>query len=241
MEKLCRRIAILVILCILSHSAHANDSQPDACRPFLLRKPTITRTTTTATIVMERPRLCNPAAQNIVSDWINATQQAFLARIAPNNAASTPGNSIEGTVTFSSSQGHYLSAAYTVSEHMGGAHPNNTVSTFILDMRTGRRLRLADLFTNLDAALAALSDAVQPKIGDLLGHAPSPMARGRLLPVEQNYAECCLAADGLAFFFPAYQLDGRGSGNQMILVPTSAVRQWLKPDIAHALDRGTRP
>lgn len=101
----------------------------------------------------------------------------------------------------------------------GAAHPNDSVSTIVIDTRTARPITLADLFVDEQAGLRRLS-AQTAQLADF------PTNPDGLAPTEANFGNWTPTVAGIVLRFHDYQF---GHGIPSVTVPWSAVADLISP------------
>ena len=142
----------------------------------------------------------------------------------------------EATWDFDTTPRIYFSNA-AVSEVLVGvyyaksaAHPNDSVSTVVIDSRSATPITLKDLFTNERAGLDRLSEQTKQLLPAALGTGPAPMTdEPGNAPVEANFANWIPTPQGLELHFSDYQF---GHGLPMLTIPWSALDDLLAPGMA---------
>lgn len=128
---------------------------------------------------------------------------------------------------------------FTVSDYeAGAAHPNSYTEIVNFDLKNGKSLKLADLFTPGSKYIQTLSTYC---IQDLKKQAKDQGAdamldddwikRGAGAELA-NYANWAITKKGLRITFDPYQVAAYAAGPQNVLVPYSALKEILKPDSA---------
>lgn len=154
----------------------------------------------------------------------------------------------------------FTSVRATGGMDIGGAHPVPVDASFVLDRKGGRLLTLDALFTDPDAARAALADfAHAALLKKLMANAPKPgegspqalrewhentvrMLDDGTRPTSVNYAVFAVRAGadasapspGLTLIFPPYQVAAYVYGAQTVDVPAKVFAKFLRP--AYAAD-----
>lgn len=135
--------------------------------------------------------------------------------------------------SFTASPG-LLSVRFESSRDTGGAHPNQGFASFVFDMRSQSVLGLGDLFADLPAALALLSELTARRMELVLdGHV---FAEG-YAPKAENFQVFVLDGADLVLSFPPYQLASYAEGPQALRVPLCHPRllPLLSPRLLEAL------
>jgi hypothetical protein len=130
-----------------------------------------------------------------------------------------------------------ISVEFAVSSYYAGAaHPNSAAETVNFDLKNGKQLKLADLFQPGSKYLQAISAYC---IKDLTAVAQKQGADGMLDeqwiqrgagPDSKNYENWTITKKGLAITFDAYQVAAYAAGPQYVLVPYSALKDFIKQD-----------
>ena len=126
-------------------------------------------------------------------------------------------------------------------EYTGGAHGMPLMEAFILDLQTGKRLQLKDLFKPRSPYLKLLSDysrkALASKNKDELLSDTDWIQRGTT-PTANNFSVVFPTQKGLLIRFPPYQVAAYASGMQEVMVSYGALATVL--DSAGPLGQYTR-
>ncbi len=109
-----------------------------------------------------------------------------------------------------------LSIRFEQMRDTGGAHPNTTYDSFVFDLRSQKRLTLADVFTDAPAALAVLSSLAQTRLALALDGLLFPEGYA---PKAENFSVFVLDGADLVFTFPPYQVASYAQGTQTLRVP----------------------
>lgn len=109
-----------------------------------------------------------------------------------------------------------LSLIFEEYRDTGGAHGNYAYASFVLDLTSGRRLELGDIFTDLPAALSVLSDMAARRLNMTLGGAPFPEGYA---PKAENFQAFVLDGADIVVTFPPYQVASYAEGAQTLRVP----------------------
>jgi hypothetical protein len=174
-----------------------------------------------------------------VQDAINAQILTEVTAIVDEFVAGTEGavdpadlqSGLRGGYEVSRIDDDLLSTRVFASPYFAGAaHPGSVQATFNFDLRTGKRLTLADLFTPGSPYLATLSEqsrqllAAQPGIGDL----PEFVTPGTE-PTEANFAHWTLSDQDLVITFDQYQVAPGAAGTPHVSIPFASLRTILDP------------
>jgi hypothetical protein len=114
----------------------------------------------------------------------------------------------------------------------GAAHPAAGFTTVTFDLRTGRPLVLADLFTPGAPYLATVAERATELVTEQLDDGsgqPIELFPEGVAPTEANYAAWWLAADGLGIGFAQCQAYACAVGNLTATIPWAELRSLLAP------------
>jgi len=112
----------------------------------------------------------------------------------------------------------------------GAAHPGAVLITYNYDLRTGKRLALADLFTAGSPYLAKLTElsrqllAAQPGFSDL-----QSFVQPGTEPTTENFDGWTLTDQDLVIFFDEYQVAPYAMGMPHVSIPYGSLRLLLDP------------
>lgn len=127
------------------------------------------------------------------------------------------------TTPFKSS--HVTVFYFVGSTYTGGAHPNPSLTSFVIDGPTGKALQLSDLFQG--AYLEALSSHARTELAKRdISSEPDWIARGTE-PKADSFSVWYPTQGGLMLVFPPYQVAPYVAGPQEVLVPWSALAPLL--------------
>lgn len=112
----------------------------------------------------------------------------------------------------------------------GAAHPNSHSNVINFDLRTGRSIRLAELFRPGSKYLAALSKYVIAQLKKELGEFGDSdwISRGAA-PTASNFSKWTIAKDGLRIRFDPYEVGPYAAGPQVVVVPFSTLKSVAAP------------
>ena len=124
----------------------------------------------------------------------------------------------------------------SIYEH-GAAHPNSASETFNYDLKSGKPIKLSDVFKPGAQYIKKLSEYC---IADLKKQARQDNPEEPMLnddeietgaaPEAENYSRWNITKKGLLITFDAYQVGPYAAGPQMVLVPYSALKDTINPN-----------
>ena len=104
----------------------------------------------------------------------------------------------------------------------GGAHPNHNTDTFNYSMKTGKLMRLADLFKPKADYLPRLARLAREQLGENLQFEEG------LEPVSKNFSDFLLTTKGLLLYFDEYQVAPYAAGRQEALIPFAELQDIIE-------------
>jgi len=110
----------------------------------------------------------------------------------------------------------------------GAAHPGAVLVTFNYDLRTGKRLALADLFTAGSPYLAKLSETSRQQLA-AEPYALDDFIRPGTEPTAENFAGWTLTDEELVITFAEYQVAPYAAGMPKVSIPFASLRTLLDP------------
>lgn len=121
------------------------------------------------------------------------------------------------------------------SYYKGAAHPNSYSEVVNFDLKSGKQIRLADIFKPGSKFLQAISTySIQDlkkqsteKLDSLLDDDWIQRGAG---PKADNYKNWSITQKGLVITFDSYQVGPYAAGSQKVLVPYSTLKDIIKPD-----------
>lgn len=117
----------------------------------------------------------------------------------------------------------------------GAAHPNSSTTVLNYDMKNGKKVGLADLFTSKSNYLSVISAYCIKSLKDQFKKDKDSMLDEETLksgaaPRADNYRASAITKKGLWITFDPYQVAAYAAGPQTVLVPYSALKDIIKPD-----------
>ena len=117
----------------------------------------------------------------------------------------------------------------------GAAHGNSNTTVVNYDVKKGKRLALADLFSPKSNFLSVISaycinDLRERAKKDKDAMLDEDMMKSGAAPRADNYQAWAITRRGLWITFDPYQVAPYAAGPQHVLVPYSALKDILKPD-----------
>jgi hypothetical protein len=127
-------------------------------------------------------------------------------------------------------QANLLSLEFFRYDFSGGAHGNYGSTGASYDLRTGRRLRYADIFQPAAAQQlpALLGKAVRPLVGLAANDPLDKQLFVKQMPVTHNVY---LTAGGVVFIYQPYEIAAYAQGEVRVFVPLAELRPLLRPGL----------
>ncbi len=121
-----------------------------------------------------------------------------------------------------------ISLVFSVSVYAGGAHPNGSIKTLVIDVKNQNILLLDNVLVS-DTSLKTLSALV---IDDLKKSdiADDEWIENGAAPIEENYEAWHLSDKGMTVLFPAYQVAAYVMGPQEVTIPFEKLKEVVKAD-----------
>jgi hypothetical protein len=154
------------------------------------------------------------------------------------SAEDTPGNPDGGSSLYTNfdvmlATDDLISVVFDVSDYsQGAAHPNNYAFVVNYDLKSGKLLKLADLFKPGSDYLNVIS---QFAISDLKKNAgqggyDNEWVEKGAGPESDNYSDWNISKKGLVITFDPYQVGSYAEGTKHVLVPYSALKDIIRSD-----------
>ncbi len=117
----------------------------------------------------------------------------------------------------------------------GAAHPNSYTQVLNYDVRSGKVLKLADLFKAGAKYLQTLSSYAIKDLKKQSQKGPDSMLDNEWIEKgagvdAKNYQSWTITRKGLGINFDSYQVGPYAAGPQYVLIPYSALKDIVKPD-----------
>lgn len=187
----------------------------------------------------------NREARSLITKVVAAFKTVEAAETAETAEASEPGSVLADEARESSLDVGYeiryatdelISVEFRQDTYSGGAaHPNNSTSVLNYDVKSGKKLTLADLFNPKSNYLAVISAYCIKALKDQSKKVNDSMLDDGMLksgasPRADNYRAWSITKKGLWITFDPYQVASYAQGPQHVLVPFSALKEITKPD-----------
>lgn len=174
--------------------------------------------------------LGNPATAEVVTGWIGEVRSQFLTAAAGYWDTFTFSYSLDISFEETALADQARSVVFTISEYTGGAHPNGYFQTYTVDANTGELLTLADIFSDVDTGLLAVSGLAAQSILNSMGEmADAQWVTDGTAPEPVNFQNWALADGVLRVYFPPYQVGPHAMGPQIVDIPLSDLYDLLAP------------
>ena len=117
----------------------------------------------------------------------------------------------------------------------GAAHGNSATTVLNYDVKNGKKVALADLFTPKSNYLSVISTYCIKDLRDRAKKDKDAMLDEEMMksgasPKADNYQAVAITKKGLWVTFDQYQVAAYAAGPQTVLVPYSALKDIIKPD-----------
>jgi len=173
---------------------------------------------------------------------INKDVAAFKSAETSDEAADSGGlptetqnSTLDAGYDFHCANDNLISVAFTEGTYSrGAAHGNSLTQVLNYDLKSGKKLALADLFKDKSKYLSVIASYCQKELKDR-ARKPDAMILPELIetgagPRADNYRAWNITKKGLWITFDPYQVAAYAAGPQYILVPYSALKDIIKPD-----------
>jgi peptidoglycan-N-acetylglucosamine deacetylase len=117
-----------------------------------------------------------------------------------------------------------------VFEFTGGAHPNHASVTRTFDLRSGKELKLADVFRAGTNYLSQLSQISREELARSMPDADLEMLRTGTAPRDENFQSFTLDEQGMRLIFDPYQVAPYAAGTQEVYVGWGRLRDIVLPE-----------
>ena len=146
--------------------------------------------------------------------------------------ADSQGSSLTVGYQVTAATPEFISVVLTVSEYSAGAaHPNSYSVSVNYDLRTGKRIRLGDLFTTGSGYLQSISKICVTKLKSKLGQdSDADWIQRGAGPKLDNYKDWNITSTGLEITFDAYQVAAYAFGPQLVFMQYSELKPLIKAD-----------
>ena len=176
----------------------------------------------------------NQTTKNMVMTDVEKFRKDLLAQTADDLKfiKETGGtNTVEISYNITHADDEIVSVWFGNYFYTGGVHPNSYSFTLNFDLKTGRALKLADLFKPNSNYLKIISDysiqQLKPKISEMSDDEWIENGAGAK---AENYKSWNLTRKGITVTFDSYQVAAYAAGPQEVVVPFAVVKNILRKD-----------
>ena len=200
-------------------------------------------------IEAEYPQLTGSGSPNyekfnqMVRGLINGKVSQFKKEMVPEEGEDagadqlpeTMGSSLNIGYTLTLAQDDLISLDFGVGTYYrGAAHPNSYSETVNFDLKNGKSIKLADLFSPGSKYLQIISSYSIQDLKKQSKNADSMLdddwiQRGAG-PDAKNYQSWAISKKGLGINFDAYQVGPYAAGPQHVMIPYSAMKDFIRVD-----------
>jgi len=176
----------------------------------------------------------NQQAKALVNEEVRSFRAA-MTDLADDEVETTTGSDLGIGYTVALANDDLISIDFGVGGYYrGAAHPNSHSRVLNFDLKSGKLLKLADLFKPESRYLQVISDYC---VKDLQKQSKSKdnmlddaSIRSGASPSAKNYQSWTITKRGLGINFDSYQVGPYAAGPQFVLVPYTAIKEAIKPD-----------
>src|ERR1051325_6251267 len=149
--------------------------------------------------------------------------------------AETQNSTLDAGYDFHLANDSLISVAFTEGTYSrGAAHGNSLTQVLNYDVKSGKKIALADLFKDKSKYLSVIASYCQKELKER-AKKPDAMVLEELIepgagPRADNYRAWNITKKGLWITFDPYQVAAYAAGPQYILVPYSALKDIIKAD-----------
>ena len=128
-----------------------------------------------------------------------------------------------------------ISIQFLNSTFTGGAHPNYYTETLNFDVKSGKEIKLTDLFQSNSNYLKIISDYSIADLKTRLGEMSDDEWIGKGAGADaENYMSWNLTKKGLMISFDPYQVAAYAAGMQTVIIPYSKLAEVWRKDKMYA-------
>src|SRR6185295_12979703 len=149
--------------------------------------------------------------------------------------AETQNSTLDAGYDFHLADDNLISVAFTEGTYSrGAAHGNSLTQVLNYDVKSGKKIALADLFKDKSKYLSVIAAYCQKELKER-ARKPDAMVLEELIEPgagarTDNYRAWNITKKGLWITFDPYQVAAYAAGPQYVLVPYSVLKDIIKPD-----------
>lgn len=132
--------------------------------------------------------------------------------------------------------GNFVSIMFETEEYTGGAHPESRYYGFDYDLKNGKVLALADIFSgDYVKSISEKSIAYLSKLNQAQPFTNDEWISEGAGPEADNFKNFCLGRDNIVFYMNPYQVGAYAAGMQEVIMPLSSLKDILDKGEASSL------
>lgn len=181
----------------------------------------------------------NKEARALINKDVGAFKSAETSTDAADSSSGLPAETQNSTLDagydFHLANDNLISVAFTEGTYSrGAAHGNSLTQVLNYDVKSGKKIALADLFKDKSKYLSVIASYCQKELKER-AKKPDALVLEELIepgagPRADNYRAWNITKKGLWITFDPYQVAAYAAGPQYILVPYSVLKDIIKPD-----------
>ena len=180
----------------------------------------------------------NKEARALINKDVAAFKSAETSTDAADSAglpAETQNSTLDAGYDFHLADDNLISVAFTEGTYSrGAAHGNSLTQVLNYDVKSGKKIALADLFKDKSKYLSVIAAYCQKELKER-ARKPDAMVLEELIEPgagarTDNYRAWNITKKGLWITFDPYQVAAYAAGPQYVLVPYSVLKDIIKPD-----------
>lgn len=177
----------------------------------------------------ERLARLNQEIRDLITREVNDFKKDFRK---PQGRFGPTGSDFEAAYAIELAASDLVSIRFGISSfYEGAAHPQHNTLVFNYDLKSGKRLKLSDLFKANSNYLPLISDyAVKALRKELSPDPDLDWIQSGAGPKEENYNNWNITPKGLQVTFDPYQVASYAQGEHVVVIPFSVLKDVIEQD-----------
>jgi hypothetical protein len=221
------RILLFLVILISGYGTQVYSASP---LPALLKSEKVIKQETDNYLInIKDPQTTNPSINQAIDRMIQKNIAAFKHDLGPKRISPNWRNELWCSYTTSQYSSRIGSLRFDIYTFTGGAHGNTQVVTKTYDFKTGKEIKLADIFNTKNNYLTQIVNLIRPKLTKQLQMPTLDWITTGTAPVPKNYQAFLLTPSSIIFIFQQYQVAARVEGMPEVEIKWEQVKELLNP------------
>lgn len=214
---------LIFLLCGYGYQVYGTEQLPR----LIVSEKEIKQETDNYQLNIQYPITINRSINRAIERLIQRNIAAFKHDISPTRISPNWRNELWCRYTTTQYNTQILSFRFDIYTFTGGAHGNTAVITKTYHFKTGKEIRLSDIFNPNKKYLMQITDLVRPQLTKQFEMPTFDWITTGTAPVSKNYQAYLLTPSGISFIFQQYQVGPRVIGMPEVAVTWDEMKDIL--------------